>query len=113
MTPTHRSYTAIAAVIFAIALLHLAAAGLARPAYDLANVAAAALLALLGLGLLWQSRLCAYLAFIGILFGASASLAIAMTAQGTLVVVMGLILALDVFAVMKLFAALWAEPKPA
>jgi len=109
MTRHQRKYHAAGTLMFVLAALYLLVAGLAFSAHGPCMVVAAALSAVLGLGLITERRWVAYFAFLGLIFGLSAALGGAITSFGSVAVLFWLIVVFDIVAAAVLFGNLWGQ----
>ena len=98
MTKTERKYISAAYLMFASAALHLPIAALAFGQYGLQMIVAALLWTLLGLGVMRYWRWCAYLAFLGLIFGVSAALAGGLGTTGFISALFWVIVGADLLA---------------
>ena len=108
MTKTERKYISAAYLMFASAALHLPIAVLAFGQYGLQMIVAALLWTLLGLGVMRYWRWCAYLAFLGLIFGVSTALAGGLGTTGFISALFWVIVGADLLAAVILFGVLWA-----
>lgn len=109
MIKTTRRYRAAASLIFVLAALHVVVASFAFPDYGWRMIVVAGIWTLLGLGLMRGWRWCAYLAFLGAIFGISVSLGSALVAVGLVAILFWLIVLTNLIAAVVLFGLLWSN----